>query len=75
MGSYIATWGVFVLDVDGPVEAARIARQMADDHSRWAWGVEDCESGKVVTVNTVKGVIVNTETAADDYDEGEEEVA
>ena len=59
MGSYIATWGVFVLDVDGPVEAARIARGMADEHFRSIWGVEDVDTGEVVPVDVVKGVVVD----------------
>lgn len=73
MGSYIATWGVFVLDVDGPVEAARVARRMADEHFRSAWGVEDVDTGEVVSVDVAKGVIVNPEISDDD--EAGEEVA
>ena len=74
MGSYIARWGVFVLDVDSPVEAALAARRMADDHTRWAWRVEDCETGELVTVNALEGVIVNPELVDyDDDEEGDEE--
>jgi hypothetical protein len=72
VGSYIATWGVFVLDVDGPVEAARVARQMADEHFRSMWGVEEVVSGDRVSVDVELGVIVNPLI---DDDEEDQEVA
>ena len=61
MGSFIATWGVFVIgdDINDPVEAARVARKMADEHFRSIWGVEDVDTGDTFTIDVVDGVIVN----------------
>lgn len=58
MPDYIASWSVFVLGQDDPISAARVARQMADEHHRSLWGLEECGTGDTVTVDVRRGEII-----------------
>lgn len=70
MGSYLATWSVFVIDdnINDPVAAARAARARADDHANSMWGVEDLAPGanRVVSVDLEAGEIVPLEDLGED---------
>lgn len=66
--NYLVSWSVFVLDADDPIDAARKAREMCDDHGRSMWGVEECESGDTYSVDLTDGVIVETEDLEDDME-------
>jgi hypothetical protein len=71
VGRYLATWSVFVVgdDAKDPVTAAKIAREMADDHSRSMWGIEETKTGKTVTVDLELGAIDSIDVPGEEVDE------
>lgn len=71
---YLAQWSVFVVgdEIADPVAAAVRAREMADEHFRSLWGVEDTETGDYVTVDVVKREIVPVEKIETNTDEAEQ---